>query len=113
MEFIYGIISVFSLTAILGLYLLSLVLRNKTTPKAVSVLHGLFAFTALILLSVYVLGQSPGPVESLIVFCVAAMGGIVLIYRDITGKTIPKALAIGHGLLAITGFILLLVYAFA
>ena len=113
MEFMYSIIAIFALTAILGMYLLSLVLRNKTTPKGVSFMHGLFAFTALILLSVYVFGNSPGPTSSLIVFAVAAMGGFILIYRDITGKSIPKWLAIGHGLIAVTGFALLLLFAFA
>lgn len=95
------------------MYLLSLVLRNKSTPKAVSMIHGLFAFTSLILLTVYVVGESAGPIESLIVFCVAATGGGILIYRDISGKTIPKWLAIGHGLMALTGYGLLLLYAFS
>ncbi len=113
MEFMYSIIAIFGLTAILGMYLLSMVLRNKSTPKSVSFMHGLFAFTALILLSVYVFGHSPGPTSSLIVFIVAAMGGFILIYRDITGKSIPKWLAIGHGMIAVTGFVLLVLFACA
>lgn len=113
MDYMYSIIAVFGMTAIIGMYLLSMVLRNKETPKSISIMHGFFAFTALILLSVYVFGHSPGPTASLIVFIVAAMGGSILIYRDVTGKTIPKWLAIGHGMIALTGFSLLLLFAFA
>jgi hypothetical protein len=34
--------------------------------------------------------------------------GIVLITRDVTGKSLPKWLSIGHGLIAIAGFVFLL-----
>ena len=111
MSFIYSTITIFGLTAILGMYLLSMILRGKTTPKGVSMMHGILAVTALILLFVYAGLNPPGPVPSIIAFCLAAMGGLVLIYRDVTDKPIPKWLGIGHGLLAITGFVLLVLYA--
>jgi len=111
MSFIYSTITIFGLTALLGMYLLSMILRGKTTPKGVSMMHGLLAVTALILLFVYAGLHPPGPIASIIVFCMAATGGIVLIYRDVTEKPIPKWLGIGHGLLAITGFVLLILFA--
>ena len=111
MSFIYSTITIFGLTALLGMYLLSMILRGKTTPKGVSMMHGLLAVTALILLFVYAGLHPPGPIASIIVFCMAATGGIVLIYRDVTDKPIPKWLGIGHGLLAITGFVLLILFA--
>ena len=109
---IYSAIAILGMTAILGMYLLSLVLRNKTTPKGVSIMHGLFAVTGLVLLIVYCLGNNPGPLESIIVFSIAALGGFILIYKDITGQKIPKWLGIVHGLTAVTGYILLLCFAF-
>lgn len=113
MTTIYSAIAIFGLTAILGMYLLSLVLRTKSTPKGVAVIHGLLAVIALVLLIIYCVGNDTSPWASLVVFIVAAMGGLVLGYRDFTGKSVPKWLALVHGVAAVTGFILLLVFAFA
>ena len=110
---LYAAIAIFGTTAILGLYLLSLVLRAKSTPKGVALIHGLLAVIALVLLIVYCVGHNPGPWASLVVFVIAAMGGLILGYRDLTGKSIPKWLGIVHGLAAIIGFALLLWFAFS
>ena len=112
MGFIYAAIVIFGMTAILGMYLLSLILRNKSTPKGITIIHGIMAAIALVILIIYCYGNEPGPVDSVIVFTLAAIGGFVLNYRDITGKTIPKWLGIVHGLAAIAGFGLLLWFAF-
>jgi|SRR5688572_2316167 len=112
MTTIYVAIAVFGMAALFGMYLLSLILRNKTTPKGVTLIHGAMAAIALVLLIIYALGNSPGPWSSIIIFIIAALGGFVLNYRDITGKTIPKWLGVVHGLAAVTGFILLLLFAF-
>lgn len=109
---IYIAIAVLSLTAILGLYLLSLLLRNKSTPKGVTIIHGLMAAAALILIIIYSFVNKPSPWESVIALVIAALGGFMLNYRDITGKSVPKWLGIGHGLVAITGFALLIYFAF-
>lgn len=92
--------------------MLSLVLREQKTPKVVALLHGAFAVTGLVLLVVYYTRNDVRPLTSIIVFAVAALGGLVLFYTDITGKPIPKWLAVGHGLIALTGFALLLAFAF-
>ena len=113
MGLIYSAIVIFGMTAIFGMYLLSLILRNKTTPKGLTIIHGVMAALALILLLIFSYGPSPGPWPSIIVFALAAMGGFVLNYRDITGKKVPKWLGIVHGLLAVAGFVLLLIFAFA
>jgi hypothetical protein len=113
MTTLYTAIGLFATGALIGLYLLTLVLQNKETPKAVAFIHGTFVVVAFILLITYVTKNSPGPIESVVLFGMAALGGVVLIYRDITGKKIPKWLAITHGLTAITGFVFLLLYTFA
>jgi hypothetical protein len=50
-------------------------------------------------------------VQSIVLFIIAALGGITLFIRDITGKVLPVWLAVVHALLAVSGFIFLLIYA--
>jgi hypothetical protein len=113
MSTLYAVIGLFALGALIGMYLLSLVLQNKQTPKFVAAIHGLFVAVALVILIVYTVGNTPGPIESVVLFVMAALGGAVLIYRDLTGKPVPKWLAVAHGLIAVTGFVFLLVFAFS
>jgi hypothetical protein len=112
MNSLYLIIALFALGAIIGMYLLALVLQKKQTPKFVALIHGAFVAVALVLLIIYN-SQHPGPIESIVLFVIAALGGLVLIVRDLSGKPLPRWLAIGHGLIAVTGFIFLLALAFA
>jgi hypothetical protein len=109
---LYTIISFFALAAIMGLILLSYVLRTKETPKGIMVLHGFLAVIGLGLLLYYTFNNKPGPVESAVLFVIAALGGIIVAVRDITGKSIPKWLAVVHGLVAVTGFVFLLLFTF-
>jgi peptidoglycan/LPS O-acetylase OafA/YrhL len=112
METLYTVIGLLALGALVGMYLLVLVLQNKETPKFVAFIHGAFVVSGLFLLISYTITAMPGPVEAVILFIMAALGGLVLIYRDLTKKPIPKWLAVGHGLIAVAGFIFLLVYTF-
>ena len=105
-------IFIFSLAAILGIYLLTFILQNKHTPKGVVFIHGPLAATGLIILIIYAILHSPSPMVSIVLFVLAALGGIILIGRDITGKSIPKWLAVGHGLTAIAGFVCLIIFTF-
>lgn len=107
---LYTTIAIFAIAAIMGMVLLSHVLKSKPTPKGVMIVHGLFAATGLVLLISYVFGDQPGPMESLVLFVIAALGGFIMVARDLTGKTIPKWLAVAHGLLAVRGFIALIFY---
>lgn len=101
--------------AILGAILLSYILRGKETPKGLAFIHGPLAATGLILLVIYAIttANEHKHLESITLFCIAAAGGAVLFYRDITGKPVPKWLAVGHGLLAITGIVFLLWHTFS
>lgn len=107
------IIVVFLIAAILGMLLISYLLRNKNTPKGLAIIHGSIAAFGILLLICYLLFYSTSPYLSLIFFIIAAIGGFTLMYRDITGKTLPKWLAIGHGTIAVIGFLLLLLVAFS
>lgn len=106
------VIILFLVAALLGVYLLSFVLQNKNTPKGIAFTHGPIAATALILLIIYAFLHEPSPITSIILFILAAFGGLMLIYRDLTGKSVPKWMALGHGLTAIAGFLFLIAYAF-
>lgn len=109
---IYTVITLFALAAILGMVLLTFVLQGKETPKGVVFSHGSLAVAGLILLIIYAFKESPSPIEAIISFVIAASAGLVMVIRDLSGKTVPKWLAIIHGLIAVTGFIFLLVFAF-
>jgi hypothetical protein len=111
MYIIYTAITIFSMTAILGIYLLSLVMRDRQTPRSIAIVHGLFALTGLILLITYSNGSEASPLVSLVVFTIAALGGLVLIYKDVIEKQVPKWLALTHGLTALIGFSFLVVFA--
>jgi len=102
----------FALAALLGLYLLSFVLQNKNTPKGVAFTHGPLAATGLIILIIYAFFHNPSPIVSIILFVLAAFGGVMLIFRDLTGKSVPKWMAVGHGLTAIVGFVFLIIFTF-
>lgn len=108
---IYTAIAFFALAAILGMVLLSFVLKGKETPKGVVFTHGPLAAIGLVLLIIYTI-DNPGPMESVVLFIIAALGGVVLVIRDLSRRPIPKWLAVAHGLIAVTGFIFLLVFAF-
>ncbi|MFC5271366.1 hypothetical protein [Adhaeribacter terreus] len=111
MTLIYASIGFFALAALLGMYLLSFVLQGKETPKAIVFTHGPLAAIGLVLLIIYALKGGPSPTESIVLFVLAALGGTYMFFRDISGKPFPKFLAVGHGLLAVAGFIFLLVFA--
>ena len=111
MNTLYCIISLFGLGALVGMYLLALVFQKKETPKFVAFIHGAFVTSALALLICYACNQHAGLTETIIIFLLAALGGITLLVRDLTKKPLPRWLAIGHALLAVVGFLYLLVYA--
>ena len=111
MDMLYTAIGFLALTAVLGMVLITFVLPGKETPKAVVFSHGFLAVIGLILLIIYSVKQAPGPIESIILFAIAALGGVVMVWRDLTRRPVPKWLAVVHGLLAIAGLVFLLIFA--
>lgn len=49
--------------------------------------------------------------DRLALFLVAAVGGFTLLSFHLRGRSLPSALIIGHGLVAVTAFIVLLLSA--
>lgn len=102
----------FSLAAVLGLWLISYLLQNKETPKGLAFIHGPLGAIGIVFLLLYAIFYSGSFFIPVIVFIMAAFLGFILIYRDLTGKTLPKWLAILHGLTAVIGFVIVLVLIF-
>lgn len=105
----------FLIAGFLGTFLLAAILRNKPTPKPIVFMHGTVAGIALLIFAVYLaLGHAvPLLITSLVLFILAALGGLTMFTLDINGKPVPKMLAIGHPILAVTSVVLLLVYLFS
>lgn len=102
------LIIIFLLAMGLGGYLLSYLWNNKNTPKGVALIHGGMGAVGIILLIVYSINH-PLTFISVGVFILAALGGIFLFACDILGKKIPNVLGAAHGLIAIIGFVLLVI----
>jgi hypothetical protein len=110
---LYVTIALFALAAIMGVINLKHWMSETKPPRTIVYLHGLFAATALVLLLVQAL-RSDGAAyrTSLILFIIAALGGFYLFARDLRDKVGPGWLAMIHGLVAVAGFVLLLLAAF-
>jgi hypothetical protein len=101
---------IFAVAAIFGLLNLIAVLGNKQTSKPIVYTHGILA-AALILLIIFTINSTAGsPVVSLVLFIIVALVGFFLFARDISKRTVPKAVALTHGIVAVISFIILLIF---
>ncbi len=94
-----------SLAVLLGLYLISFVLKKKIPPKGVAIVHGSLAVIGILILIIYALTTTSHHKhwDSIIIFLLAAMGGVYLFYKDIRHLKIPKWVALIHGALGLCG----------
>ncbi len=107
-------IILFALAAIVGVLLLLKVLKGESTAKPLVFLHGALSATGLVLLTLYVVeNYEGGPVLSLGLFIIAALGGFILFAMDLSKKKVSKTLALIHGGAAVIAFLLLLMFAFS
>lgn len=114
MNLMYVTIILFAIAAVLGVSMLIKWLTKKEVSKTVIYSHGIFAALALVLLIVFAI-QNPEnfPKASLILFIIAALGGFYMFIRDLQKKMRPLYIAFAHALLAVAGFVALLLFAFA
>lgn len=94
-----------SLAVILGIYLISFVLKKKKPPKGVAIIHGTLAALGILVLLIYAFTTSSHHKhwDSLIIFIIAAIVGIYLFSKDIRHLQIPKWIAVVHGVIGLTG----------
>jgi hypothetical protein len=111
---IYLPIVLFALAAVLGVTILVKWLQDKEAPRAVVYSHGGVAALALVLLIVYGV-QNPNnfPKISIILFILAALGGFVLFLTEMFAKKRIVPVGVVHAILAVSGFVMLLLFAFA
>jgi hypothetical protein len=86
----------------------------RNPPPWLALVHGLLAAAGLTLLAyLSAIGQAPGlALFSLALFLLAALGGLVLNLRyEWNRQLLPAALVVGHAILAVAAFALLLVAA--
>jgi hypothetical protein len=112
MNLIYLAIALFALAAVLGLVILVKWLQSKDASRGVVYSHGIVAAAALLIIVVYAF-QNPDnfPRVSLALFVISALVGFYMFFRDLNKKMSPMALAFAHALVAVAGFVSLLVYA--
>jgi hypothetical protein len=109
-------LGLFAVAAVAGLTMAIMHFRGTSPPKTVlAVLHGLFAASGLVVLLLTLLkagfGGKPGIAFGLLV--AAALGGFVLVSSHAQGKRLPSGLVVGHALLAVIGFVTLLLAQYA
>lgn len=106
-------IILFIIAAIFGLVILTAILKDKPTPKPFVFIHGPVAAIALIIVIINLVMQgfaSPLLITSVVLFVLAAIGGLTLLTIDMTNKPIPKKIAMMHPLVAAAGLIALIIY---
>lgn len=101
----------FAVAALGGLAMAIMHFRGVSPPRPVlAVLHGLFAASGLVVLLLAliktVFGGKAG--IALGVLVVAALGGFALLSFHARNQKLPSALVAGHALIAVAGFITLL-----
>jgi len=106
-------IALFIGAAILGFTMLIILLQKRKAPKAIVFSHGGIAATGLILLIIYAV-RNPHTVSwiSLALFPVAALVGIYMVIRDLSGKKFPLAVVLIHAAIALTAFAALFIQIF-
>lgn len=110
------IIVIFLIAASFGLYLLSLVLKEKKRPILIVALHGIIALAAYGVLTftvgmqAWATSQHTVEAYAFVAFSFAAVGGIYMVIRDkLLKQGIKKWMPFVHGGLALTGLIILVI----
>lgn len=108
-------VGLFAAAAVGGVVMLLQRRSEKAVPTGLAVLHGLLAAAALVLVAIPVVqGGAAGLVTTaLVIFVLAALGGFYLFATHLRTGTFPLGVAVVHGLLAVTAFVLLLVGLYA
>jgi hypothetical membrane protein len=105
----------FAVAAVFGIFMAYQHSRGKTPPPAwAAVLHGIFAVAGVVLLLMGVLQAGTGTMHTwaLALFVAAALGGLYLVSHHFRRRPLPGAVIALHGVIAVTGFVILLVAVF-
>lgn len=102
-----------ALSAVGGLYLAVRLLRQNPPPSPVALVHDVVAVAGVgLILRLVLAGGEVGRLPlALGLFVVAALGGLVLFVRHSKGQSLPPALIAVHAVVAVVGFLLVLLTA--
>lgn len=95
----------FTLAVIPGIYLFSLILKNKNTPKGLALIHGILASSGIVVLLIFSFLYFT-PWLLLTLFILTASGGVTLFILDLCGYQRLKPVAIAHAFVALLAIIL-------
>lgn len=101
----------FAIAALAGLTMAIMHFRGTSPPRPVlAALHGIFAASGLVVLLLALIKAGFGGRAGIAfgLLAVAALGGFGLLSFHLKGQRLPSALVVGHALLAVAGFVTLL-----
>src|SRR5215204_5686751 len=105
---IFLTIILFALAAAVGVLILKNWLTAAPTSKTVVYVHGAFAAAGLLLLVANAVRNTEQAFTTSLIFLVlAAVGGFYMFFSGRSGRNTPVWLALVHSLLAVTGFVFL------
>ncbi len=105
-------IVLFVVAAILGLTVAVALFQKKETSKPVALAHGAVAAAGLIVLILYALNNAHRLLTvAIVLFIVAALGGVLLLANDLRKKPGPVLLVAIHAVAAAVALVLVLVVA--
>lgn len=108
---LYAAIICFLITIVIGFAIFAHVIFDKKIPRFLSLTHGPLALSAIILLAIYAYSKTSMTIFLIIgLFVLAALGGLYLFYKDMTGKPVPKGIAVFHAFFAFAVFLMLIVF---
>ena len=100
-----------AVAAVFGLYMAVQHFKGRTPPKVgVAIVHGLLAVSGVIvlLLGVWEIGFGTAHTWALVLFGVAALGGLYLVSHHMRQRPLPNGVIVIHGLVAVVAFLVLL-----
>ena len=101
----YAIV-MFGIAAFGGATLAYLRFARKSIPLPLAIIHGFFAATGLVLLTLGTMRvDRRGIAAALIIYFIAAIGGFTLFSFQLRSRPLPIPLVLIHGAVAVTAFI--------
>ncbi len=102
------IVILYSIVALMGIYLLIRLLSGKPPKLLIGIIHGLlglFGISFLIIYTSFLEGETP--VVSILLFVAAFFFGGGMFVMSVQEKKYPKTIALIHIAIAVTGIVLL------
>jgi uncharacterized membrane protein HdeD (DUF308 family) len=100
-------IAFLSLSGVFGLCIEVFSFKRTSAFSLKVFAHGFVAITGLLMLFSYAFNQQQEALQTIILFVLAAIGGLVSLALDLAGRFTPGWMAVLHVIVSVCGFILL------